>query len=91
MHEKPVAELAGIEGIHDRSPAKSHGGGGSKENFRGVKNVHEILEQICDNLEGWPKNYFKMPFFAKFSFFWQKKFFRWGSNLRIFFRWGDQG
>jgi hypothetical protein len=40
------------------SPPKNLGKGeGSKENLRGgVKKIHEIIQQICENLEGWPKN-----------------------------------
>jgi hypothetical protein len=36
---------------------KSWGGGG-------VKKIHEILQQICENLEGWSKFVKKMPFFC---------------------------
>jgi hypothetical protein len=52
------------------SPAKNLGGEGSKVNFRGVevKKFHEILQQICENLEGWSKNFQKMPFLAQKNF-----------------------
>jgi hypothetical protein len=56
------------------SLVKNLGGEGSKENFRGVIKCHEILEQICENLEGWPKFKKKMPFFGQiFPFLAQKK------------------
>jgi hypothetical protein len=55
------------------------------ENFRaGVINFHEILQQICENLDGWSKK------FPKMTFFWQNfpifgpKFFLGGYRLRIF-------
>ncbi len=35
---------------------------------------HEILQQICENLEGWSQNFQKMLFFAKFSHFLPKIF-----------------
>jgi hypothetical protein len=62
------------------SPAKNLGGGeGSKENFKvrgGVKKFHEILPQICENLEGWSKKFQKMLFFGQiFPFLGQKKFY----------------
>jgi hypothetical protein len=35
------------------------------ENFRGggVKKFHEILQQICENLEGWSKKFQKNAIF----------------------------
>ncbi len=50
------------------------------------KKFHKILEQICENLEGWSKHFQKMPFFAKFSHFWPKKFL--GGQGEGFFRCG---
>jgi len=41
----------------------------------GGKKFHEILQQICKNLEGWSKNFQKMPFFGQISHFWPKFFF----------------
>jgi hypothetical protein len=34
------------------------------ENFRsgGVKIFHKMLQQICENLKGWPKDFKNMPF-----------------------------
>jgi hypothetical protein len=42
------------------SPAKSLGGGG-------VQKFHEILQQICENIEGWPKNFKKCHFCPNFQ------------------------
>jgi hypothetical protein len=43
----------------------------------GVKKFHEILQQICENLEGWSKNFQKCQFGPKI-------FLVGGSRLRIF-------
>ncbi len=51
------------------SPAKNLEG---KILGRGVKKIYEILQDICENLEGWPKNFKKCHFLALFSHFWQK-------------------
>ena len=60
---------------------------GSKQNFRGhVKKFHDTLQQICENLEGWPKKVRKMPFFGfkKLEVGRVKAldFFRWGVNAK---------
>jgi hypothetical protein len=60
------------------SPAKNLGGGGegSKENFGGGgKKFYEILQQICENLEGWSKKFQKMPFFCQIFPFLAQNFF----------------
>ncbi len=58
---------------------KSWGGGGegSKETFggRGVKKFHEILQQICENLEGWSKFFQNMLFFCQIFTFLTQNFF----------------
>jgi hypothetical protein len=54
---------------------------------RGIK-FHEILQQICENIEGWPKKFQKLPFFCQIFPFLAKKKNKirgWGgSRLRIF-------
>jgi hypothetical protein len=34
-----------------------------------LKNSYEILQQICENLKGWSKNFQEMPFLGQFFFF----------------------
>jgi hypothetical protein len=41
----------------------------------GVKKFHEILLQICENLEGWSKNFPKMLFFGQIFPFFAQNFF----------------
>jgi hypothetical protein len=62
---KPSKHLHHVvcEHIHDPGQ-KSCGGEGSKEIFffflgGGVIKFHEILQQICENLEGWSINFQK--------------------------------
>jgi hypothetical protein len=62
------------------SPAKNIEGGGGRGLRKilegvGVKKFHEILRQICENLEGWSKNFQKMPFFCQIFPFFAQKFF----------------
>jgi hypothetical protein len=66
---------------------KSWGGEGSKENFRvggGVIKFHENLQQICENLKSWSKNFPKMTFFGHIFPFLAQNFLRGGYRLRIF-------
>jgi hypothetical protein len=67
------------------SPAKNLGGGGRGlgKILGGVIIFHEILQQICENLEGWPKNFRKMPFFGQIFPFFVKKIMGGGQGLRI--------
>jgi hypothetical protein len=70
------------------SPAKILGGvgwEGSKDNFRGagVKKFHKILQQICENLEGWSKKFQKMPFFGQIFPFLAPNFFFWRGRARL--------
>jgi hypothetical protein len=69
-------------------PAKNLGEGRGLRKILGgrVKKFHEILQQICENLECWPKNFPKMPFFCQIFPFLSKKNLL-GIKAKYLFRW----
>jgi hypothetical protein len=65
-------------------PAKNLGGGGVRvlrKVLGAVKKFHEILQQICENHEGWSKNFQKF-FWPNFPIF-GPNFFRGGGGYRL--------
>jgi hypothetical protein len=62
--------------IHDPGQKKIFGGRGLRKILGGgVIKFHEILQQICENLKGWSKNFQKMTFFGQLFPFLAQKFF----------------